>query len=108
MITFGIIIFVVAALMFLFGAMQLKEKGPLLNNSYIYANKEQRRTMDKKPYYRQSGIVFLMLGVVFIMMGIFCMTKNYIFLVLEAVVLMGVAVYAIASSIAISNKKKLG
>lgn len=31
---------------------QFRNKGFLFNNSYIYASKQERETMDKKPHYR--------------------------------------------------------
>ena len=48
-----------------FSYLQFNEKGFLFNNAYIYASKQEREVMDKKPHYRQSGIVFLMVGIIF-------------------------------------------
>ncbi|SCW48006.1 protein of unknown function [Eubacterium ruminantium] len=106
MIAVEIIMYVAAALCITLGILQVKEKGPLINNAWIYANKEERRTMDKKPYYRQSGIVFLLIGIQLIMDGLFCGTKNYIFLIVEYVLLVLVVVYAVVSAIRIDKKKK--
>ena len=36
---------------------QFHERGFLLNNAWLYASAEERNKMNKKPYYRQSGIV---------------------------------------------------
>ena len=71
MLATEIILFVAAAVMILIGVMQLMQKGPLINNAWLYANEERRRTMNKKPYYIQSGVVFLMLGSAFAMIGLF-------------------------------------
>ena len=60
-ITLGI----VAVVCFIFSYLQFNEKGFLFNNAYIYASKEERKVMDKKPHYKQSGIVFLMIGIIF-------------------------------------------
>ncbi len=106
MLATEIILFVAAAVMILLGVIQLMQKGPLINNAWLYANEERRRTLNKKPYYIQSGVVFLMLGSAFAMIGLFCATKNRVFLYSEFAV-MGIAlVYAIASSIYIAKKNK--
>ena len=106
MVTTGIIMFVTAAVAALIGIMQLIQKGPLLNNAWLYANEERRRIMNKKPYYIQSGIVFLMIGIAFGMIGLFCVTKERTFLYAEYAVMGIVLVYAIVSSIAIAKKNK--
>ena len=106
MIVTGIILFMVAAGTLVLGILQLLRKGPLINNAWIYADEEQRRTMDKTPYFRQSGIVFSMIGIQFIFLGIFCLTKLYIFMYMEFAVIGLVVIYAIVSSIMIDRKKK--
>lgn len=45
--------------------MQFKEKGICLNNAYLFASGEERKRMNKKAHYRQSGIVFALLTAVF-------------------------------------------
>ncbi len=55
---------IIAVVCFIFGVLQLGQKGFLFNNAYIFASKEEREAMDKKPYYRQSGIVFVLLGAI--------------------------------------------
>ena len=41
---------------------QCRNKSFLFNNLYSYAAKQEREKMDKKPHYRQSGIVFALLS----------------------------------------------
>ena len=53
------------------GIRQLLEKGYLLNNAWIYASKEEREKMNKRPYYRQSGICFLMIGAYILLMTLY-------------------------------------
>ena len=106
MVTTGIIMFIVAAVMALIGVMQLMQKGPLLNNAWLYANEERRKIMNKKPYYIQSGIVFLIIGAAFAMIGLFCVTKVHAFLYAEYAAMGIVLVYAVVSSIAIEKKYK--
>ena len=105
MISVGIIIFIVAAIAVLLGIMQFLQKGPLLNNAWLYANEEQRRTMDKKPYYIQSGIVFVMIGIQFMLLGCFTLTKMYVFLILEFTVVGIMIITAIVSALMIEKKK---
>ncbi len=105
MIAVGIIIFFVAAIAVLWGIMQLLQKGPLLNNAWLYANEEQRRTMDKKPYYIQSGIVLVMIGIQFMLLGCFTLTKMYVFLILEFTVVGIMIITAIVSAVMIEKKK---
>ena len=66
MVVTGIILFTVAAGCLLLGILQILQRGPLINNAWLYADEEQRRTMNKTPYYHQSGIVFSMIGAVLI------------------------------------------
>ena len=106
MIVIGIILFVMSAGCLTLGIMQLLRKGPLINNAWLYADDEQRRTMDKAPYYRQSGIVFSLIGFQFIMTGVFCITKIHFFIYAECAVIGFVVLYAIVSAVMIEKKKK--
>ena len=65
-----VILFVIAAGWFAIGSMQFREKGPLLNNSYLFASAQERNTMEKKPLYRQSGTVCSLLGVIFLLIAL--------------------------------------
>lgn len=58
----GIVCSILAIGAFIVSFRSFKEKGFLFNNAYLYASKEERATMDKKPHYRQSAVVFLMIG----------------------------------------------
>lgn len=97
---------VFSLLFFVISMFQFNEKGFLLNNAWIYASKAAREKMDKRPYYRQSAIVFLMLG------GIFLLNTVSIVLHIDWLSYVGIAVavlaviYAIVSSIQIEKKKK--
>lgn len=83
------------------------EKGFLFNNAYIYASKEEREKMDKKPHYRQSAIVFLLLGVSFLLLGIMTLTDAFWLLY----VVLGIAaltiIYAFVSGVRMENKKDM-
>ena len=49
-----IIVFVLAVAFGVLSACSFMEKGYLLNNQYLNASKEERESMDKRPYYRQT------------------------------------------------------
>lgn len=97
------VLFLVSAGLFLFSFRSFREKGFLFNNAYIYASKEERETMDKKPYYRQSAIVLLLLGIMFalnavqVLLGIDWLF--WLFLLTAAVTI----VYAVVSTVRIQK-----
>ncbi len=97
------VLFLVSAGLFLSSFRSFREKGFLFNNAYIYASKEERETMDKRPYYRQSAIVLLLLGVMFalnavqVLLGIDWLF--WLFLLIAAVTI----VYAVVSTVRIQK-----
>ena len=58
MIISAVILIIISAALFTLSFFQFKEKGFLFNNAYLYASEEERKKMNKKPYYRQSGNCF--------------------------------------------------
>lgn len=88
--------------------LQFLEKGFLFNNVYLYASKEKRKKMDKKPHYRQSAIVFLMLCLAFVMFGLNLITGKVLFFVIGIYLIVTVLIYAIVSSVLIEKAKKKG
>ncbi|MFG6394642.1 MAG: DUF3784 domain-containing protein [Lachnospiraceae bacterium] len=103
----GIIIcFVIAAVLYILGGMHLKEKGLLLNNAFLYASAEERKTMDKKPHYRQSGIVFLFLGTIFVLNALQIITMSGWIFGIIIVIVAATLVYAVVSSILIEKNNK--
>lgn len=82
------------------------EKGFLFNNAYIYASKQEREKMNKKPYYRQSAIVFMLLGLIFLLNAIAVLLElNWLFYIVAAVLIVTL-VYAVVSSIINEKNKK--
>ena len=81
-------------------------QGFLFNNAYIYASKKERETMDKKPYYRQSAIVFLILCLVFIVIGLSVVLKDSRINLLEIPLVLAAMIYAIISSVQIGKKER--
>ncbi|MEF9840458.1 MAG: DUF3784 domain-containing protein [Oscillospiraceae bacterium] len=95
---------ILSVLSFIVAYFQLNEKGFLLNNAYLWASTKERQTMDKKPHYRQSAIVFCGIGILFMLLTVEMIVKsgwlNYIVLGIVALLI----VYAIVSSIVIGKK----
>ena len=102
----AIILGVIAIACFIFSYLQFQEKGFLFNNAYIYASKQERETMDKKPHYKQSGIVFIFIGIIFLINAIdtILQTGWLNFFVIGIAVI--AIVYAIVSSLIIEKRKK--
>ena len=104
-ITAGIA-FLMAIFAFVLSVRSFCEKGFLLNNAYLYASKQEREAMDKKPYYRQSAIVFLLIGCIFVLNGIAVLLYVKWISYIAIAVVIGTIVYAIASSVIIDTQKK--
>ena len=102
----AIILGVIAIACFIFSYLQFQEKGFLFNNAYIYASKQERETMDKKPHYKQSGIVFIFIGIIFLINAIdtILQTGWLNFFVIGIAVI--AIVYAIVSSVIVEKRKK--
>ena len=97
---------IVAIVCLVISYLQFNEKGFLFNNAYIYASKQERETMDKKPHYKQSGIVFLMIGIIFLInVAEMILETGWLFHLVIVVAIIVIA-YAIISSVAIARRKK--
>ena len=92
-------LFVLSAILFVLSFRAFREKGFLFNNAWIYASEEERRTMDKKPHYRQSAIIFLLLGMVFLFNAVAVITGfDFMYLIAIGTVISAV-IYAIVSDL---------
>ena len=99
------IFFLISLAAFVLSIRAFLEKGFLLNNAYIYASRKERETMDKKPRYRQTAIVFLLVGVIFLLNGLSTLLKAYWISYLSTAVIVGTIIYAVTSAHAIEKKK---
>jgi hypothetical protein len=102
----AIIAFTLAAACLYLAIRHFMQRGFLLNNAYIFASKKERESMDKKPHYRQSAILFALLCIGFIATGLSIVLKNdklllYVLLPICAIAI----VYAIVSSVRDITKK---
>lgn len=97
------ILFLVSLAAFFMSIRSFMEKGFVFNNAYIYASKQEREAMNKKPHYRQSAIVFLLIGFIFALNGLDVFFKtDWIFYIVIAIIII-VLIYAIISSIMIEK-----
>ena len=106
--TYEIIIAVILALIsiisFVIAYFQYQEKGLLLNNASLYSSKEELSKLNKKPYYRQSAVVFLLIGFIFLINAIDVVIKTK-FLFYGVIGLIVITIlYAIISSVRIAKK----
>lgn len=108
MLVFAIIMFGVSAACFAVGARQLAEKGYLFNNAWIWASDEERRTIDKSRYYRQSGITFLLLAGVWLFIGLYVLLENSAMMIPSALCMTAATVYAVVSTARIEKQRKTG
>lgn len=102
----SIVLGVIAAICFVLSYLQFREKGFLFHNAYIYASKQERKSMDKKSYYKQSGVIFALVGVIFLLDAIeISLQTGWIFYFVIGTAIIAVA-YAIVSSVRIERGKK--
>ena len=100
------ILFVISFFAFVVSIRSFMEKGFLFNNAYIYASKQKREKMNKKPHYRQSAIVFLSIGLIFLLNALAVLIDaNWVLYLVTAVVIITV-IYAIVSGIMIERNNK--
>ena len=102
----AILVFVIAGVLMVLSILHFMERGFLLNNAYIYASKEKRMTMNKKPHYRQSAISFCLLSIAFVISGLSIILNNYTLEMLIIPVIVGAIVYAVVSSVLIAKKEQ--
>ncbi len=102
----AIAVFLLAGGLFFLGGRQLLERGYLFNNAWIYATKKERESMNKKPYYRQSGIVFCLLGLLFTVIGLHAILQDSRLFWLESALSVGAVAYAIVSTLRIMKENE--
>ena len=101
----AIVLGVFAIICFVFSYLHFNEKGFLFNNAYIYASKQERETMDKKPHYKQSGIVFVLIGIIFLINAIdMILQTGWLFYLIIGIGIVAI-VYAVVSSVRIEIRK---
>ena len=105
-IVMAVVMFAIAGLWLLLGIRSFMERGFLLNNAYIYATKEERKTMDKKPYYRQSAVAFCLLSAMFVIIGLSVLFQNDTIMLLVIPFAVAVVLYAVVSTVLLHKRTK--
>ncbi len=77
---------------------QFQEKGFLFNNAWLWASEKERRTMDKKPHYHQSGVVFAFLTAIFFCVMLECLFQFGWLRIIRWILTAAALFYAFASS----------
>ena len=93
-----IIISLFAVASFTISFLQFKEKSFLFNNAYLWASAEERKRMNKKPHYRQSGIVFALIGALFLVPALEVLLGSGWLILIFWIVAIITVIYAIVSS----------
>lgn len=78
--------------------MSWKEKGFLFNNAYIWASRQEREAMNRKPYYRQCAIAFALCAALFVFMALECALRTGWLWLVVGTLAPALLVYAIVSS----------
>lgn len=102
----AVILWGISLLAFVLSIRSFHGKGFLLNNAYLYASKQEREAMDKKPYYRQSAVVFLLISVVFLLNGFEILFQVGWLSRIAITVIIITVIYAVVSSILIEKRNK--
>ena len=100
------LLWIIAIICFVISYKQFRQKGFLFNNAYMYATLKNKESMNKKPYYRQSGFVFMFIGMIFVIDGIEIVLKtDYLFLLVIGIIVVMI-IYVIISSIRIEKNNR--
>ena len=94
----AIICGVLSLISLIISIMSFMERGFLFNNAYIWASKQERESMDKKPHYRQSAIVFALFAAVFLFMALDCYFLTDWLWILSGTFSVAAIIYAVVSS----------
>ena len=102
----AILLWIISIICFVISYRQFTQKGFLLNNAYIYASQKDKENINKKPYYKQSGFVFMLIGMIFVIDGIEIILKtDYLFLFVTLIIVIMI-IYVIISSIKIEKNNR--
>lgn len=95
-----------AFICFIFSILAFFEKGPLLNNAFLFAPKKEKEKMDKSPHYRQSGICFMLMGIYFLIEYANIVYKLAVLKYISWVVLASLLIYAVWSAVKIGKMQR--
>ena len=102
----GSVFFGLAALTVLLAVRHFKCRGYCFNNAYIWASAGERKKEDFTPYYRQSGVVFLMIALLSVMEGLYIILMFRPIIFGQAVTVEAMVFYAVFSTVRIGKQRK--
>lgn len=102
----AVVLVFISVIFIVIGIFQFKKKGFLFNNAYIYASKNERKTMKKDLYYKQSGVVFCLIGIIFLIDAAEVILKTGWLSAVVIVVVAATVIYACASAVTIDRKNR--
>ena len=106
LIVLGAVLFALAGVLLFIGVRHFKEKGFLFNDAFLFASREERQAPNKKPYYRQSAIVFFFLSAMFFVLGLTFLVHNYKLGLLEIPLIAGALLFTVLSSLRINKQEE--
>ncbi len=101
-----VILSILALTSWVIAYFQHKQRGFLFNNAYLYASKEERRRMNKTPYYKQSKVVFILVGFTFLTVALQIALHWSDLFGITLILTITMLVYAIVSSVKIYRNSR--
>ncbi len=105
-VVIGSIVGMISVLFGIYVSFTARRKGPIFLNTYIFASKEERKTMDIKAEYKLVTIIFGCLAIIFAFLSLYIFTQWKWLYVLMWVLIIFVTVYAIIDAIRTEMKRK--
>lgn len=91
---------ILAVVAFVISIRSFLGKGAPVNNAYLFASPQERKTMDKTPIYRQSAIAFCLIGLLFTAFTLAVALQAWWLSYVGMALALATVVYAVASSAA--------
>lgn len=104
MFLWGFVCVVLTAVSLMITVVSFLKRGFVFHNAYIWASRAERETMDKRPFYRQSGIAFGLVTIALGFMALGCIMGTLWPLIITAAACVAVLVYAIMISVKKTEK----
>lgn len=95
----GSVFGVIAILLGVYVSFTVRQKGPILSNTYIWLSKEERKNVDKKAEYHLVSVVFGLLCLTALCEMIYIFTLNTVVMFIGIGLLLVNMLYAIVDSV---------
>lgn len=84
----GVICGIITLLLIIYVSFAIRQKGPVLTNTYLWSSDKEKKTINKAEEYHIASVVFSCLAVFFALDTLYVFTLNSVYLV-SALVIMG-------------------